>query len=288
MKRVLSWVLTLTGSAFVIFGIQAWAFHSILQPRIEIADANLIALLEEAPTNSLIDRALGTLRDYRSANSDELQRRQIMGLREKIVRAYRDNPRAVIDAAVRVAGGFSGDTDIEQELLALLRIDLLRLQEIYSDHYTAAIASFRHAPYYLQPTAALLSLHRPTGDRLDFNYALYLTLSADRSAADSIYSELRRSTDDDMINSRALYAQARLQFDAYRVDGDAVYFRQARQYAQESLSSDPTQQVAKMFLEYLLSTNQQAVDVETTPEEGQGSGESQGERGSLSSNATEH
>ena len=113
-------------------------------------------------------------------------------------------------------------------------------------------------------------------------------LSGDRSAANSMYNELRRSTRNDLINSRVLYAQARLQFEAFRIDGDPEYFRQARQYTQESLSSDPTQGVPKLMLEYLLSTGQRAVDVESAPEEGQGSGESEGQRGSLAAGAEEH
>lgn len=288
MKSVLLWALKLVGSALVIIGIQAWAFHGLLQPRIVHADENLIALLEEVPSNSLIDRTLNTLRDYWRASNDEMQRRQVIELREMIVRDYRENPRAAIAETVRISASFAGETEIEQEFLASLRRDLLLLQEIYSDHYGDLIASYRHAPIYMQPTAMLLMLDRSIEDRLEFNHAFYLMLAADRSAANSMFSELRRNTSDELINSRALYAQARLQFEAFRINGDAEYFRQALQYTQESLSNDPTQGVAKLFLEYLLSIDQQAVTVETSPEEGQGSGESQGERGSLSSDSVEH
>ena len=288
MNKILSWALKLIGTVLIIFGVQAWGFHSFVTPRIEKADVNLIALLEEAPTNSLIDATLTTLRDYRRANDDEVQNRQILGLRETIVRGYRDDPRAVIDEALRISVGLNGDTDIEQELLATLRRNLLRLQAMYTDHYAEIIARYSQAPLYLQPTAALLSLNRSSRERFEFNHALYRMLSGDHGAANSIYSELRRSTQDDLIISRALYGQARLQFEAFRIDGDPEYYRQARQYTQESLSNDPAQGVPKLFLEYLLSIDQQAVDVESPPEEGQGSGESEGERGSLSSGAVEH
>ncbi len=288
MNKILSWALKLIGTVLIIFGVQAWGFHSFVTPRIENADANLIALLEEAPTNSLIDATLTTLRDYRRANDDEVQSRQILGLRETIVRGYRDDPRAVIDEALRISVGLNGDTDVEQELLATLRRNLLRLQAMYTDHYAEVIARYSRAPLYLQPTAALLSLNRSSRERFEFNHALYRMLSGDHGAANSMYSELRRSTQDDLINSRALYGQARLQFEAFRIDGDPEYYRQARQYTQESLSNDPTQGVPKLFLEYLLSIDQQAVDIESAPEEGQGSGESEGERGSLSSGAVEH
>jgi len=288
MNKILSWALKLIGTVLIIFGVQAWGFHSFVTPRIENADVNLIALLEEAPTNSLIDATLTTLRDYRRANDDEVQNRQILGLRETIVRGYRDDPRAVIDEALRVSVGLNGDTEIEQELLATLRRNLLRLQAMYTDHYAEVIARYSRAPLYLQPTAALLSLNRSSRERFEFNHALYRMLSGDHGAANSIYSELRRSTQDDLIISRALYGQARLQFEAFRIDGDPEYYRQARQYTQESLSNDPAQGVPKLFLEYLLSIDQQAVDIESAPEEGQGSGESEGERGSLSSGAVEH
>jgi hypothetical protein len=288
MNNILSWTLKLIGAALVFLGAQTWGFHNFVAPRIENADANLIALLEEAPTNSLIDATLTTLRDYRRANDDAVQSRQILGLRETIVRGYRDDPRAVIDEALRISVGLNGDTDIEQELLATLRRNLLRLQAMYADHYAEVIARYSRSPLYLQPTAALLSLNRSSRERLEFNHALYRMLSGDHGAANSMYSELRRNTQDGLINSRALYGQARLQFEAFRIDGDPEYYRQARQYTQESLSSDPAQGVPKLFLEYLLSIDQQAVDVESAPEEGQGSGESEGEHGSLSSGAVEH
>jgi len=288
MNNVLSWTLKLIGASLVFLGAQTWGFHNFVAPRIENADANLIALLEEAPTNSLIDATLTTLRDYRRENDDEVQSRQILGLRETIVRGYRADPRAVIDEALRISVGLNGDTHVERELLATLRRNLLRLQAMYADHYAEVIARYSRAPLYLQPTAALLSLNRSSRERFEFNHALYRMLSGDHGAANSMYSELRRNTQDDLINSRALYGQARLQFEAFRIDGDPEYYRQARQYTQESLSNDPAQGVPKLFLEYLLSIDQQAADVESAPEEGQGSGESEGERGSLSSGAVEH
>lgn len=288
MNKVLSWACKIIGATLVFLGAQSWGFHKYVVPHIEIANVNLIALLEEAPTHSLIDATLTTLRDYRHANDDEIQSRQILALREIIVRGYRDDPRAVIDEALRISAGLNGHTDVEQELLATLRRNLLRLQAMYADHYAEVIARYSRAPLYLQPSAALLSLNRSSRERFEFNHALYRMLSGDRGAANSMYSELRRSTQDDLINSRALYGQARLQFAAFRIDGDAEYYRQARQYTQESLGADPAQGVPKLFLEYLLSIDQQAADVESAPEDGQGSGESDGKRGSLSSGPVEH
>lgn len=288
MKKVLSWACKIIGATLVFLGAQSWGFHKYVVPHIEIANVNLIALLEEAPTHSLIDATLTTLRDYRHANDDEIQSRQILALREIIVRGYRDDPRAVIDEALRISAGLNGHTDVEQELLATLRRNLLRLQAMYADHYAEVIARYSRAPLYLQPSAALLSLNRSSRERFEFNHALYRMLSGDRGAANSMYSELRRSTQDDLINSRALYGQARLQFAAFRIDGDAEYYRQARLYTQESLGADPAQGVPKLFLEYLLSIDQQAADVESAPEDGQGSGESDGKRGSLSSGPVEH
>lgn len=288
MNNVLSWALKGSGAVLIIFGLQAWGFYSLLGPRIEIADDNLMALLEEVSANSLIDETLSTLRDYRRENDDGVRSRQILGLRQMIVRAYRDDPRAVVDEAIRISGGFNPDSAIERELLASLRRNLLRLQAIYSDQYGDVIARFNRPPLYLQPTAALLALNQFTRDRLEFNHALYLMLSGNRSAANSMYSELRRSAGNDEIHARSLYAQARLQFEAFQIDADPEYYRQARQYTQESLSSDPTQGVPKLFLEYLLSIEQRAMDVESTPEEGQGAGEADGERGSISSSSAEH
>ncbi len=288
MNRILSWALNLSGAALIVFGLQAWGFYRFVGPQIENADENLMALLEEVPTNSLVDETLSTLGEYRRANDDGVRSRQILGLRQMIVEAYRDNPRAVIDEAIRISGGFNPDSDLEQELRASLRRNLLRLQAIYSDQYGEAIARYNRPPLYLQPTAALLAVNQSTLDRLEFNHALYLMLSGDHKAANSMYSGLLHRTRDDVIHSRTLYAQARLQFDAFHSDGNPEYYRQARKYTQESLSSDPAQGLPKLFLEYLLSIEQQAMKVESAPEEGQGSGEAEGERGSISTDPAEH
>ena len=86
MNKVLSWALKGSGAVLIIFGLQAWGFYSLLGPRIEIADENLMALLEEVSANSLIDETLSTLRDYRRENDDGVRSRQILGLRQMIVR----------------------------------------------------------------------------------------------------------------------------------------------------------------------------------------------------------
>ena len=142
MIKVLSWACKLIGATLVFLGAQTWGFHNFVAPHIEIANVNLLALLEEAPAHSLIDATLITLRDYRHANDDEIQSRQILGLRETIVRGYRADPRAVIDEALRISAGLNGHTDVEQELLATLRRNLLRLQAMYADHYAEVIARY--------------------------------------------------------------------------------------------------------------------------------------------------
>lgn len=288
MNHVLSWALKLSGAVLIVFGLQAWGFYGFVFPQIDNADKNLMALLEEAPSNSLIDETMGMLRDYRRANDDGVTNRQILELRQMIAREYRDNPGAVIDEAIAISGGFNGNSEIERELLESLRRNLLRLHAIYSDQYGEIISRYYSPPFYLQPTAALLALNQSTRDRLEFNRALYLMLTGNHKAANAMYSELGNRTGDDVTHSRILYAQARLQFAAFRIDGNPEYYRQAVTYTQESLSADPFQGLPKLFLEYLLSIEQQAMNVESTPEEGQGSGEAQGERGSISNDSAEH
>lgn len=284
----LAWSLRTTGILVLVGGLQTWEFNRYTSPLIGKAKQELVLLQEEVAGSKLIDATLSGLRDYWRISDDVVRKRQIMELRDALMQHFRDDPRVVIEDAVRIASGFDANSDIERERLLSLQQHLARLQEVYSDHYAAAISAYTDAPLHLQPTAALLSSKRSGMEALSFNHALYLMLVGDRSTANSIYTDLRHNTRSGEFESRVLYAQARIQYDAFEIEKNPEYFLQAVQYAQQSLQSDATYELAKLFLEYLLSIDQQAMQVESAPEEGQGSGESDGERGAISTGSREH
>lgn len=288
LKTPLSWVLRISGIVILVIGLQSWGFSRHSTPLIDEAQRQLMLLQAEVPGRRLIDATMVGLRDYWQASSDALRKRQIVELRDTFVQGFRDNPRLVIVDAMRIVNGFDTNSETEKELLATLRQQLLRLQEVYTDHYAGVISAYSDAPLYLQPTAALHSRNRAGKNALDFNHALYLMLVGERSAANTIYTDLRHNTNSDELESRVLFAQARLQYDAFEIEKNPEYYLQAVQYARQSAQSDATYDLPKLFLEYLLSIDLEAMEVESTPEEGQGSGESQGERGAISTGSREH
>lgn len=284
----LSRILRIGGVLFLAGGIQYLAFQGYITPQIDKAGASLALLQQEVPGNHLLDATLEALRDYRRISTDEVRRRQALQLRQDFIQAFPENPRLAIDEFARAVAGFEAQSAVEEELLAALADNLSILADMYSDHFAAALANYTSPPFYYQPAAAFITWRSSNGQRLEFDHALYLMLTGDRGTANAIFNQLRESTDSDEFRSRILFAQSRLQFDAYQVEQDPEYHRQAVQYAQQSLRHDAAYEQPKLFLEYLLTIDLQAVEAEGTPREGQGSGESEGERGAISADLPEH
>lgn len=285
--RTLSSASKIIGIAILIGGLQTCGFYRQAVPLIERAEENLSLLQQERPSNRLINAAMSDLRDYWRITDDESQKRQIVELRDALAQQFPENPVLAIDNSVRLMSSFEALSVVEQDILPTLQENFLRLQAIYADHYADAIAAVSNPPWYFWPLAPLLTMDPSIEQRLDFNHAHYLSLIGDLGTANSIYDELRQQVDAEEFESRVLFAQARLQFDAFRVEQNPEYFEQALQYAQQSLRQDATYELPKLFLEYLLSVEQQAIEVNNSPIEGQGTGEAEGERGAISTDATE-
>jgi len=283
-----SWILKVIGILVLIGGLQAWGFHRNITPQIREANRYLLLLTEEARGNHLLNSSLNALRDYRRISTDEMRQRQILQLRETVVQQFRENPQLAIAEFVNVASGFEAHSAVEQELLMSLQQDLTLLGEIYSDHFAVVLAQYVKPAWYFQPVASLVTMNSPNRYKLDFDHALYLMLVGERGAANAIYSDLRQEVGSRRLQSRILFAQSRLQYNAFRNEPDPEYQRQAVQYAQQSLRHDAGYELPKLFLEYLLAIDLQAMDIESTPMEGQGSGEAQGERGAISTDLPEH
>ena len=287
MKNI-SPILKIAGIVLLLGGIQSLSFHRYIAPRFDKAEQNLAFLQEEVPGNQLLNTSLDTLRDYRRISNDEVKKRQILQLRQDFVQQFREDPRPAIEDLNRVVSSFEAQSTVEQELLDTLQKNLSHLKDIYSDHYAAVIANYDSPPWYFQPSAAFLTMRSSDRQELDFNHALYLMLVAQRAAANPIYNELRLNVDSDAFKSRIFFAQSRLQYDAFRLEQDPEYYHQAVLHAQQSLAHDAAYDLARLFLEYLLTIDLQAVGTESAPSEEQGSGEAQGERGAVSTEPPEH
>lgn len=284
----ISRILTVGGILLLAGGAQSVAFHAYINPQIELAARNLSLLQQEVPGNHLLNATLDMLRDYRRIAADEVKKRQALQLRQDFLKQYAEDPQFAIAEFNRVVETFEAQSGVEKELLTTLKENAARLEEIHSDHFAATIQNFTSPPWYFQPVGALTIAGSSERQALEYDHAHYLTLVGQRAVANSIYNELRRATESDAFRSRILFAQARLQYDAFRVEQDPEYHRQAVQHAQQSLRHDSDYALPKLFLEYLLAIDMQAVAAEGEPREGQGSGEAEGERGAISTELPEH
>lgn len=280
-------VLKISGALLLIFAVQGWAFQQHVIPRIAAAEVNLAQLRQEAPTDELMNEALSALRDCWRLAADEARKRRIVALRETVMRRFTENPETAVAELGRVAGELQPGSEVEREALQTLRAKTARLQAIYSDHYGELLRLYSGAPWYFQPGAALVETGRRTEQFLAFNHAQYLMLVGDREAAGKVLEELRQDAHSASFNSRVLFAQARLNYDAYRAEANLQYYDDALQYVRQSLRGDPDYALPKLFLEFLLSFDRNAVEIDMSPVEARGSREGQGERGDISAGSRE-
>lgn len=284
-------LLRIAGVLLLIAGLQAWGFNRQAAPQIAEAGEQLNLLQQEVPDNRLMNLSLRDLQAYWQTADDELVKRQVLELRDTVLQRFAADPAAAVGEFARVVDGFESRSAGEQEVLATLQRDVAQLELMYTDHFGAAIMAVSQPAWYLQPTASFLNKDRTQGRALNFNHALYLMHVRDTGAAVEILDELRRNADTesraDPLISKALFALSRLQYQAFRLEQEQAYFREALQYAQQSVRSDADNALAKLFLDYLLSVDRQATEVDTSPLEGEGSGEGEGERGAIATDTGE-
>jgi len=283
MQSAFFQMLKVAGFVLVIASLQAYGFDRHFLPLFNQASRHIDRLAAEISTNTQVDTVLGLLADLRRTTQNEILRTEIVQTYERFTGEFITNPRTAIADLIRVANGFAAQTDsIEADILVSLKQELESLQQIYSDHYGDLNARLQSPPFYLQPTAALIKRDNALENKTGFNHALYLALTGDRSAANTIFNDLKSDQQDIQFMSLVHYAQARMLYDAFVAQNNMEYFQQAIQNLQESLRYNPDYGMPKMFLEYLLSMNR-GMQAEDVPQQGEGTGEAEGERGVMSS-----
>ncbi len=274
-------LLRLAGVLLLIAGLQAWAFNRQTTPLFADAHQQLASLQDEASGNRLLNQSLQNLENYWKTVDDDLNRRQVLELRDSVLEGFHADPAAAVTEFARVVNGFEARSGADQETLAALQRNSLRLDRMYADNFAAAIDAVSSPAWYLQPTASFLSNDRSRNRSLSFNHALYLMHVRDTARAVEILDELRRDAEKDPLKAKALFVLSRLQYEAFQIEKDPAYFQEALQYAQRSVTSNADHALAKLFLDYLLSVDRQAVEVDVSPLEGEGTGEGEGERGAI-------
>ena len=283
LPKLLLWI----GVLLLVAGLQAWGFNRQTVPLIALAADELAALQHEVADNHLMNQSLRSLQSYSRTMEDALSQRQIIELRDYVLDNFGPDPAAAVATFANVVSSFQSRSVADQEALADLKRQVTRLQRMYTDHYASAIDAVSSPAWFLQPTAFFLTDDSKRDHALALNHALYFAHIRDAAAAIGILDALRAESEDDLLIARTLFLQARLQFDAYRAEKDPAYFRESLQYAQRSVMSDADHDLAKMFLDYLVSLDRQAIEVDVSPLEGEGSGEGEGERGAIATEPEE-
>ncbi len=288
-SKLNSWpaLLRFTGILVLLAGLQAWGFYRQASPLIAEAHQQLSLLQQEVVDNRLANLLLQSLQAYWKVAEEEVTRRQVLELRDSVSLHFGDDPAAAIREFARVVAAFESRSVAEQDVLTNLQRQAVQLERMYTDHFSTAIVVVSHPAWYLQPTAALLNNDRAQSQALEFNHALYLMHVRNTSAAVEILDDLRGESADDSLRAKALFTLSRIQYRAYRLEKDPSYFQDTLQLAQQSVRSDASHALAKLFLDYLLSIDRQAVEVDTSPLEGEGTGEGEGERGATASDPEE-
>jgi hypothetical protein len=279
--------LRIAGIVLLLAGIQAWGFHKQTSPLITEAQQQLSLLQRDVPESRLINLSMQSLKAYWDINSDELTRRQILELRDFVLREFATDPKTAVQQLVQVVASFESQAVDDQEALLSLRRQISQLERMYTDHYERAILALTNPAWYLQPTAAFLNNNTAQLEALAFNRSLYLMHVHDANTAIDILDDLRSNTADESLRAKALFTLARIRYQAFRIEKNPSYFQDALQLAQQSVRSDADHELAKLFLDYLLSVDRRSVEVDTSPLEGEGSGEGEGERGAISSDRGE-
>lgn len=276
--RQARWIL-FAGLLLLGLGLQAWIFDSRQSGLNQAAATALVALRQEHATNRQADAALDALQQYWRASPDSTRKGRALTLRDAVRERYPRSRDDAVDELERGAATFEAESVAEVDALAELQLQVSALSALYADRFGEALDSYLHPSWYLQPSASLVNRNQSTLRALRFNHALYLMYSGDDAAARAVLEELRDARNEQRPDADVLFALARLQYDAFDVEQDSGYFRDALELSRRSVAGDPGQPLPKLFLEYLLSVDPDAVQAEVEPAEGQGSGEGEGQRG---------
>lgn len=276
------------GLVLLVCGLQAWLFDRQITRMNDAAMSNLVLKQQERSDNRIINETLRALQQYGRTLGGELERDQVLTLRDTVVERFATDLLGAVRELAHIVATFEPSSPVEESALLGLRLRVLELETIYADRTGTVLERYRDPPWYLQPTGWLLNDSPARLTSLRYNHALSLMAAGDTAAARSILEELRQAmADDDAESADILYAEARLQYDAFGQEPDPAYLREALELTRQSVRREAEDAVPKLFLEYLLSVEPMSGKVEVEPVEGQGSGEGQGERGAISKDVGE-
>ena len=272
----------IAGIVVLIAGLQTWGFYNHFVPTLENANSNLDQLMNEVSTNTQMDVVLRELDNFRRVAGDAGLEKEVVLVYERFIKEFLQNRLQALDQFGKAVNSFPVPTvKLGAESLARVKSGFEKVTQIYGDQYSALLEDYDSPPLYLQPTAALIKSSHPLGDKIRFNHAVYNSIVGDMAVANTTFNELKQEVGDPRFLATIHYAQARMQYAAFKVEGKFEYFQQSVQNLQQSLRLQPDYGLPKLLLEYLLSVEGSG-SAQSSSSEGDGSGEAEGERGVIS------
>lgn len=274
-------VVPAIAAAAMIAGLQSVAFYRTFTPRVEDANRLLFDLVVESSRKDLYEGIGAQVRtiEHTGVNRSSSMR----DARRRFHEQFSAAPMAAI-ADLRAALEMLEPGSDREQAVALLLADLGRFEAMHVDRYEQLLERLDAPPFWLWPSAQLLARYSEVGEVMRLNRALHLAQLGEVGTARVMLAGLRASTKSPRMLGVVHYLLARLEFELFRARPDAELYSQSVQYVRQSLQADPNSELAKRFLDYLLSLSQaeaipQAVEGEpTTASEGEGAAVSADER----------
>ena len=275
--------LRIPGIIVLVAGLQAWGFYNHFVPTLTDANADLDQLMNEVSSNTQMDKVLRELDNFRRVAGDEGLQKEVVVVYERFIKEFLENRIQGLDVFAKAVNAFPVPAaTLGAESLARVKTELEQVREIYGDHYSGLLADLDSPPIYLQPTASILKKNNPLVQKVRFNHAVYNSIVGDMAVANITFNELKQEVKDPEFSSVIHFAQARMQYTAFKSEGKFEYFQQSIQNLQQSMRLDSYYGLPKMLLEYLLSV-QGGASSQSSSVQGEGTGEAEGERGVISS-----
>lgn len=271
------------GAILLVIGLQTWGFYRHFVPALDSANTNLDQLMNEVSTNTQMDNVLRELDNFRRVAGDTGLEREVVLVYERFIKEFLENRIQALDTFENAVNAFPVPTPtLGAESLARVKSGLANVMQIYGDHYSELLADIDSPPLYLQPAAAVVKRDNPLVHKIRFNHAVYNSIVGDMAVANTTFNELKQEASDPMFLATIHYAQARMQYTAFKTEGKFEYFQQAIQNLQQSLRLNADYGLPKLLLEFLLSVEGSA-SAQNSSVQGEGTGEAEGERGVISS-----
>lgn len=247
-------LLTVAGIV-VIVGLQSMVFYMTFVPRAEEASRLLFDLVVESADRELNQRI--------AERFGELMASQMSGKGPELLRDAWESfhvtfPTEPTEAIRKLQSQLRElDKTERADLISTgLQHDLDRFSAIYEDRYRDILDQLDDTSFYLWPTAPLLARCSGFRDTVTFNSALHLAQVGEIGTARVMLVGLGASTDNKRLAGLIYYMLGRLEFELFRSRPELDLYSQAVQYMRQSLQVDPSSELAKRFLDYLLSFSQ--------------------------------